>query len=84
MLLTMLNNFKNLRQTYGMDLKFFHKERKPYIKFCECDTPRFVKVRVIFYIYIYIYISILLFKELHLFEPGFFFVPKYPHIPIFK
>ena len=28
--------------------------------------------------------SILLFKGLPLFEPDFFFVPKYPHIPIFK
>ena len=27
---------------------------------------------------------ILLFKRLHLFESDFFFVPKYPHIPIFK
>ena len=34
-----------------------YNQRKPYLKFCECDTARFVKVRVIFdYIYIYIYI----------------------------
>ena len=34
-----------------MDLKFFHNERKPYVKFCECDTLHFVKVRVIFDIF---------------------------------
>ena len=32
MLLTVLNSLKNLRQTHGMDLKFVHKERKPYMK----------------------------------------------------
>ena len=35
-----------------------YNQRKPYLKFCECDTARFVKVRVIFdYIYIYIYLN---------------------------
>ena len=32
MLLTVLNNIKNLRQIHGIDLKFVHKERKPYEK----------------------------------------------------
>ena len=32
MLLTVLNSFKNLKQTHGMDLKFFHKEIKLYMK----------------------------------------------------
>ena len=27
-----VNSLKNLRQTHGMDLKFVHKERKPYVK----------------------------------------------------
>ena len=31
-LLTVLNILKNLRQTHGIDLKFVHKERKPYVK----------------------------------------------------
>ena len=40
---------QNLRQTHGMEMKFSQKERKhriPYVKFCECDTLCFVKVKV--------------------------------------
>ena len=32
MLLTVLNSLKNLKETHVMDLKFVHKERKPYVK----------------------------------------------------
>ena len=32
MLLTVLNNLKNLKETHVMDLKIVHKERKPYVK----------------------------------------------------
>ena len=35
-----------------------YNQRKPNVKFCECDTARFVKVKsYIWYIYIYIYLN---------------------------
>ena len=46
-----------------------YNQRKPYLKFCECDTARFVKVRVIFdYIYIYIYLNSVDMKKMREFK----------------
>ena len=56
----------------------FWKQKNSFIKFRQpltLQVASFVKCLDV--------ISILLFKGLHLLEPDFF-VPKYPHIPIFK
>ena len=51
MLLTVLNNLKTWDKPMEWIRNFFHKERKSYVKFCECDILHFVKMRITFDIF---------------------------------